>query len=281
MHKIVKRFGYGFKDSEPVTIKNEIYIPKTEEEKTLSADELKKLEYDRKTEEEKAFRASVDAEVGRILKERSAELEEQRGKIITAAKKQAEAMAADAKSTTLSVLEKTAEECSRLKVQAEREGYKKGLQQGHDESIEKCRKYVDSAAKLLSEINSRKEAYYVSNEKELRDTVNVMVEKIVKAELEVNPLVIERIIADAARNFRNSDYLKISVSGGELIQKIKTDKNLMNRIIPFIKDIEVEIIEDAPDGTIILDDEETIVDASIPTQLDFLKEIMKNTRGEE
>lgn len=282
MHKIVKSFGYGYSvsENEPVAINNEIYIPALDEP-DVDAEEIKQREVLKKREEQKRFEDAVDAEVKKVLGKRAAKLDAEQTAIIEEAKKSAASLTADAKATTISVLDKTSKECALLKAQAENEGYDSGYQKGYSESMEKCKKYLDSIAKLLADINSRKEAYYISNEKELKETVNVMVEKIVKAELEVNPLVIERIIADAAKNFRNSDYLKISVAEGELTQKIKTDKNFMNKIIPFIKDIEVEIIDDVPLGTIILDDDENIVDASVPTQLDFLKEIMKNTRGEE
>ena len=107
-----------------------------------------------------------------------------------------------------------------------------------------------------------------------------MVEKIVKAELKTAPEMVERIIADAAKGFRNSDYIKISVADGEITRKLKTDEKLIKEIIPYIADIEIEILPDAEQGTVILDNNEEIVDASVPTQLEFLKEIMRNSRGE-
>lgn len=277
MHKIVKH--YGVHDS-PVTINNSVYSLSSEESK-LTADERKQLEIDKKAAEEKAFSDAVAAETEKILAIRSAELESQRIKIIESAKREANSISSDAKAATISVFEKTTKECAMLKAQAETEGHKKGYEAGHKEAVDKYKKYVEGAAKLMADINSKKEAYYISNEKELKETLFMMVEKIVRAELEVNPLIIERIIADAARNFRNSDYIKISIAGGEIVSKMKTDKKFINKIIPGIKDIEIEILDDAPEGTVILDDDQNIVDASVPTQLDFLKEILKNTRGGE
>ncbi len=278
---IVKSYGYGYGNQEPVAIDNEVRVPVHPEGLSADEDERENARLAKKREKERIFQEKVDAEVQRILDERSAELEAERTKIIEDAKKQANALAADAKATTISVLEKTTKECTLLKAQAEQEGHDEGYRAGHDEAEAKCRKYIDGAAKLLAEINSRKDAYYMSNEKEIRDTVFVMVEKIVRAELEVNPLVIERIITNAAKNYRNSDYIKISISECDIFEKVKTDKKFMNKLIPFIKDIEIEFLDESPEGTIILDDDRTITDASIPTQLDFLKEIMKNTRGED
>ena len=64
-----------------------------------------------------------------------------------------------------------------------------------------------------------------------------------------------------------------------MTERFKTDEKLINKIIPFIPDIEIVFDEDTEDGTIVLDNGSEIVDASIPTQLDFLKEILNNTSG--
>ncbi|MDE7289552.1 MAG: hypothetical protein K2N71_08665, partial [Oscillospiraceae bacterium] len=83
----------------------------------------------------------------------------------------------------------------------------------------------------------------------------------------------------AAKNFRYSDYIKIILKEEEMTERFKTDEKLISKIIPFIPDIEIVFDEDTEDGTIVLDNGSEIVDASIPTQLDFLKEILNNTRG--
>ena len=187
-------------------------------------------------------------------------------------------MAEDARETTVSVIEKANKECAILKEKAKAEGFKEGFDEGKRQSLEKCSKYVDAAAGLLSDINAHKDAYYISNEKELKDTLFLMVEKVTKQELKTDPRIVQNIIADAAKGFRNSDYIKISLADGEVSRELKTDEKLIRELIPYIKDIDIEILPDAEEGTVILDDDDEIVDASVPTQLDFLREILKNTR---
>ncbi len=282
MHKIYKTPAYGFGAVEPVIIDNTVIMPsdETEEKQELSEEELLKKRQEEKEAEEKRIREAVDAEVSGILKVRLAEIEQERERIISAAKASAREMAEDAKSATAAVLEKAAKECAILKEKAKAEGFKEGFDEGKRQSLEKCSKYIDASAQLLSDINSHKDAYYIENESELRDTLFLMVEKITKAELKADPKIIERIIEDAAKSFRNSDYIKVSLAEGEVSREIKTDVKLIKKLIPYIKDIDVEILPDAEEGTVILDNDEEIIDASIPTQLDFLKEILRNTRGE-
>ncbi len=270
-------FYYG--NSEPVKIDNTIVLPADETEEELSEEEITRKRQAEKEAEEKKFRDAVDFEVKRIMDARNAGIENERTKILDSARAAAKGMTDDAKAATAAVLERANKECAILKEKAKAEGFKEGFDEGRRQSIEKCNKYVDASAQLLADINSHKEAYYLSNEGELKETMFLMVEKIVKAELETAPDVIERIIADAAKGFRNSDYIKISLADGEVSRTLKTDEKLIKELIPYIKDIEIEILRDAEEGTIILDNDEEIVDASVPTQLEFLQEILRNSRG--
>lgn len=278
MRKVYKPISYTFGADEPVKIDNTVFVP-TEAQAALSAEELERLKAQQESSEKQSFNDALRAEIKRLEEKKSGENERLRLGIIEEAKKDAAKIISEAKSNTAEIIEKTRAECAELKERAKKDGYDEGFKAGHSEANEKCSKYVDAAAKLISEINSRKEAYYLSNEQELKDTLMVMVERLTKAEIKSDGEVISRIIADAAKSFRNSDYLKISLADGEISRELKSDNTLIKQIIPYIEDIDIEILPDAEEGTVILDDDETIVDASVPTQLDFLREILNNTRS--
>ena len=282
-------YGMG----EPVQINNKVYMPEQDEEtgEELSQEEvrLKELkkeeeerakEAERRIEMERRINEEAEAKLKQFLVRRSESLEKERTEIIEAAKKEAAAMAADAKATTMSVIKKAETECIKLREEARKEGHDQGYAEGRTESLEKYTKYIDAAGKLLGEINSRKEAYYISNEEEMRETVFEMVQKVIGVALKADPQIIDGIIGEAAKNFRNSDYIKITLADDEISERFITDKKLMRDIIPYIPEIEIEFDDEADEGTVIIDDGAEIVDASIPTQLDFLKEILRNTRGE-
>ncbi|MDE5741933.1 MAG: hypothetical protein K2H90_05735, partial [Oscillospiraceae bacterium] len=262
-------------------IDNRVFIP-TEDEETgevISPEEQRRIEDEERAERERRIKEEVDARVAQVLSDRSEALERERKRIIEDARNEAASITADAKATTMAVIEKANRECVKIKEIARQEGLAQGFSEGKEESLDKYRKYIDAAGKLLSEINARKEAYYISNEDDLRATVFEVAQKVVHAELKASPEVIENILADAAKNFRNSDYIKIILSEEDMTERFKTDEKLINKIIPFIPDIEIVFDEDTEEGTIVLDNGSEIVDASIPTQLDFLKEILNNTRG--
>ncbi len=283
MLKVVRGYGSIYEMGEPVRLDNKVNISseETAEEdgEFVSAEELERQEEERKAAEEKRFNDAVNAEIDKFMANHKAAFERERESIIDQAKKQAAAMTADARAATLAVMEKAEKECAAIKEQAKKEGHDEGFAEGRKESIEKYEKYIDAAGKLLAEINSRKDAYYISNEDELRETAFEMVKKITMTELKTAPKIMDGIIAEAAKNFRNSDYVKITLAEDDITERFKTDAKLINKIIPFIPEIEIEFDNEAETGTAILDNGSSIVDAGVPTQLEFLKEIMKNTRG--
>lgn len=290
MLKIVKGYGYGgygyvpaYSVGEPVKIDNTVYMPGEDEEtgEVISAEELRRRAEEEKAEQERRINEEIETRYAQMLAERSAALEQERAKILEDGRSEAAAISAKAKADTMAIMEKAKRECAILKEQAKKEGYDEGFADGRKESLEKYEKYIDASGRLLSEINSRKEAYYVSAEEEMRQTVFELVNRIVRTELKINPQVVDGLIADAAKNFRNSDYVKITLAEDGITERFRTDEKLIKEIIPFIPEVEIELDEDAEEGTIIVDNGSEIVDAGVPTQLEFLKEILRTTRGED
>lgn len=285
MLKIVKGYGYGYVPAysvgEPVKIDNTVYMPGEDEEtgEVISAEEQRRRAEEEKAEEERRINEAVETRFSKVLAEHSAALEQERAKILEDGRNEAATITAEAKAATMAVMEKAKRECAMLKEQARKEGYDEGFAEGKKDSLDKYEKYIDASGRLLSEINSRKEAYYVSAEEEMRQTVFELVNKIVRTELKINPQVVEGLIAEAAKNFRNSDYIKITLAEDGITERFRTDEKLVKDIIPFIPEVEIELDEDAEEGTVIVDNGSEIVDAGVPTQLEFLKEIMRTTRG--
>lgn len=288
MLKIYKSQSYCYGASEPVKIDNTLHLPGEEEEQEEeqkpalpTPEELEEQRLREEAEREALINAEVERRYAAAVEDYCARTEAVRREIIEKAQLEANNIAENAKTTTAAVLEKANKECAILKEKAKAEGFKEGFDEGKRQSLEKCTKYVDAAAQLLADINTHKETYFLENEEEMRETMCEMLEKITAEELKVHPDVIQNIIGIAAKSFRNSDYIKISLAQGEISRELRTDAKLIKKIIPYIKDIEIEILSDAEDGTVILDNGEEILDASVPTQLEFIKEIMRTTRGEE
>lgn len=154
----------------------------------------------------------------------------------------------------------------------------KGYSEGSEKSRSTAEKYLSAAAELVSQATAQKEAYYISHKDELIETACFLAEKLIATKLSEDKSVIANIAANAAKDFRNSERVKISLASSDISAEATADIDYLKSLIKGIPDIEIEILENAKTGTVVLDNGSEIIDASVPTQLDFLKEIMENSR---
>jgi flagellar biosynthesis/type III secretory pathway protein FliH len=154
----------------------------------------------------------------------------------------------------------------------------KGYSEGSEKSRSTAEKYLSAAAELVSQATAQKEAYYISHKDELIETACFLAEKLIATKLSEDKSVIANIAANAAKDFRNSERVKISLASADISAEATADIDYLKSLIKGIPDIEIEILENAKTGTVVLDNGSEIIDASVPTQLDFLKEIMENSR---
>lgn len=290
MLKVVKPSQAVFDYNNKVAIDNTVVMPEPPEDSDefLSFREKKEREEEERqrklreqVETESRIQREIEAGVERQMNERHMVINGERDRILEEAHQQAETIIAEAKTAAMHYLRQAENDNAIAAEKARKAGYTDGFASGKKESLAKCETYLKAAAGFLDEINSRKEAYYISNREEMKETVLELVKKITLQEIKTDPRIIEGIIAQAAKNFRNSDYVKISLANGEVAQKLRTDANFVKELIPFIPDIEIEVLNEAEDNTVILDNGSEIIDASVPTQLDFLREIVKNTNSQD
>lgn len=290
MLKVVKPSQAVFDYNNKVAIDNTVVMPEPPEDSDefLSFREKKEREEEERqrklreqVETESRIQREIEAGVERQMNERHMVINGERDRILEEAHQQAETIIAEAKSAAMHYLRQAENDNAIAAEKARKAGYTDGFASGKKESLAKCETYLKAAAGFLDEINSRKEAYYISNREEMKETVLELVKKITLQEIKTDPTIIEGMIAQAAKNFRNSDYVKISLANGEVAQKLRTDANFVKELIPFIPDIEIEVLNEAEENTVILDNGSEIIDASVPTQLDFLREIVKNTNSQD
>ena len=275
LHKVVKSSRISEND-EPVFIDNTVIIPVKpifSEDNPEDEDALRRrLEKERHEQEvQSEISRQVDA-IKNQLEQENAEylqkLEHMRQEIINDAKAQSDEIMKKVKLDSINELEN-----------ARKKGFEEGFNAGRGEALSQCETYVKTAAQFLSEINSRKEAYFIQNEEKLLDISIEMAEKITLEELKTDKNVLFRIVEQAAKNFRNSDYIKISFAKGDVSREVVTDLDFIKTLVGNIPEIEVEILPEAAEGTVILDNNSEIIDASVPTQLELLQEIMKNSKN--
>ena len=188
-----------------------------------------------------------------------ADINNNRSKIISEAMTEAERIRRDAETGAIILREQARDS---------------GFEAGRQEAFSQMENNLKAVSTLLSELNAKKEALYIAQENELIDLAYDMVKKITLSEIKTDRDIIFGIVKQACKNFRNSDFVKISIAKCDISESVITDEKLIKFIAGNIPDVEIELLPDAESGTIILDNDKEIIDASVPTQLELLQEIM-------
>jgi flagellar assembly protein FliH len=279
LNTLYRRTPVDFGNS--VVIDNTVRMP--EMPKPISEDESpddiaarETLRFER--EKRDAIEAGIKEGLDRLEKNLHERIEREREEIIETAKKTAEGIRDDSRLTAETAMEKAQQDAEQIRIQANDDGYREGYTAAKTEVFAKYNASLDEVVNMLDEIKDRKDRYFRENEFELVSLIYTVCEKVLHCELSQTPTAIRSIVADAAKAYRNSVSVKISLADNEEARLIKADGTFLREILPGVKFIDVEILDEAKDGTIILDDGKDVTDASVPTQLEFLREILDNSR---
>ncbi len=185
-----------------------------------------------------------------------------------------------AKTTAQKVLNDAVLEGEKLKEQAKKEGFDEGFIAGKNSASEYFSSKFTAIDTLLQEIENSKQQLYLKHENEVMDLAFSITEKVICAEMKADREVIFTIIKQALKTFRNSPFVKISVAECDFSKNVNFDDKFLKDLAGNIPEIEIELLSDAKSGTVILDNDNEIIDASIPNQLELLAEILNSNKNQ-
>jgi len=200
------------------------------------------------------------------------------------AKVEAEEIIKNAKREASLLLENTEKDSENIRKTAEETGYAAGFTKGEAEGYEKgfkegkgeCRETLEELNGILSRIDGEKDMLFKEYENKLFDLIFTISNKITAGSLnQKDKSVISKMLKEAAKNFRGSSYIKVSLSKLDVEESVNVDIEDLSRIFAENQHIEFEILKDAPKGTLILDNGSEITDAGILTQLKMLEDLGK------
>ena len=179
-------------------------------------------------------------------------------------------------------------ECAELRKNAEEQGYKdghdrgysegseKGYSEGYGEGTGKCTGALKELIELLERINGEQERFFKEHERNLFDCIFTIANKITVDSLkQKDKAVIEKMLKEAARGFRNSEYIKITLSKLDIEQFGNAGLDTLREVFRENQHVEFEVVKDAPEGTLIIDNGSEITDAGVATQLMMIEKLGK------
>lgn len=155
-------------------------------------------------------------------------------------------------------------------------GYERGIADGKEIMDKAMHEKLDTVQMLIDEINNNKALLIEKYENDIVETVFDIAQKILLDSLNENDKdIIRKIVKNSVKHFRTSKFLKISICNNEYNRELAADEDFLQEISANIPDLEIELLKDAQEGTIILDNGNEITDASISVQLKMIEELGK------
>lgn len=224
-----------------------------------------------KADEEALLRSRlIDEEIEKVKQHYRAEGEkaladarERAQKILSDTEKQAQDYAAMAKEQAEAIFEKS-----------KADGFAKGHEDGYAAGLDKCRDMLSELKRLSEQMVSDKAELFDGYEVEIFDTVMEIVNRITLNSLgQKDKAVIRKTIKEAGKSFRGSEYVKLTLSKTDVSEEMAADTDYFKKLFTNVKNVEVEVLKDAPSGTVIIDNGSEITDAGIQTQLKMIEEL--------
>jgi flagellar assembly protein FliH len=259
----------------PTKTKEDIALTLSQERERLLREEQELLETQRnKLLEEQAqeFKTMKD------------QYEEQCKQVLAEAEQRAMKTVEDAADTAELLRNSAMRDCENLKKAATDDGYKAGFAAGEKPGYDagfaagkaECAETLAEITAVIGRIPAEKERIFKEYENRLFDLIFTVSNKITAGSLnQKDKSVISRMLKEAAKSFRGSSDIKVSLSKLDVEESVNVDLNELRAVFGENQNIEFEILKDAPKGTLILDNGSEITDAGIQTQLKMIENLGK------
>ncbi len=223
--------------------------------------------------------------------EEGAEPKEKPGeKELQEALRQAEEILEDARQKAGHIAKEAEERAHEAEEIARRRGHDEGYGDGHDEGYQDA--YQEMTQKMEDELDALRDQMRqvidsVTEEKEkileqylddLKRICLAVSEKIIQTSLRSSGEVIKRMIVAATDKIKKTQWAKIYISKQDSEMIVKGDTQLIREMARLTDNLKVVAMENEDPGTCIIELPDEIVDASVNTQMENIKDILNNAR---
>lgn len=182
------------------------------------------------------------------------------------ARAQARRITENAQAIAREILEKASADAKAAREEAAREGYREGLSQGKRESEERCAEALDEVKTLVRGIEEEKAALLSEYEDQIKDLALDVAQAVLNYELNVDNDAFVSIFKNAVKEIGGSRWVKLTVSENRSVFATAY-ADLLLSMVKDAREIKVSVLEDAPDGTLLVETQQGFVDAGVETQV--------------
>lgn len=206
--------------------------------------------------------------------------------MIAKAKKEAAIIMARASENASKVLSDARKQAEAMKTESAKQGYQEGYDQGclegkqqaerelHEILDRQSEQFQTELREALTAIEQAKEKALSNYLDELKDCSLAVAEKVIHISLKSSGEVIKRMIIAETEKLQKIAWVKIYMDKTDYEAVIKTDADLLNELSRLSDNIKFIVMERERNGSCIIEMPDEIVDISVDTQLENIKEIL-------
>lgn len=157
---------------------------------------------------------------------------------------------------------------------AQEEGFRQGYEDGRAQALAENEETLSRIVTLLQRIDGDREELLRQYREGLVELALDIAGKVVDAQLSQDDQAFLRIYQKAVEGLYPQRVVKLTVSGHEA-QFVTASSEYLRSLVHGAEHLEIEVKEDAPPGTCIVETEEVYVDASAGRQLQKLEEAVR------
>ncbi len=229
-------------------------------------------------EEEKEADAAQE-EAAAAQEELSRQWREEARQLLEEAKQEAKELLEQAKS-------QAEEELAAAKEEGYRTGYGKGYREGMARGEADCKEnykeklttFENDIRRALASVEQAKENSLRRYLDELKDCAIAIGEKVIHISLRSSGEVIKRMIVTATEKLKKTAWVKIYIDKCDYDMMMETDADILDELSHLSDNIKFIVMDKEERGNCIIEMPEEIVDVSVSTQIENIKDILENVR---
>ncbi len=195
-------------------------------------------------------------------------------KTLEDARAEAEQLVLQARAEAEARQEQLLAEANRMAEAIKAEARKEGFAQGLKEANTSLQAKLDEVTRLLDRIDDKQREIIDASEEGIKLLVVDVVRKIIGSEFKENEKALAGVVKKALANYKNTDWVKLTVSETDAQTSLITDKKWLAEFLEVSGSIEIEELTDAASGLCVVETPDGIADASVATQVENLKQIL-------
>lgn len=266
-----------FKSNEIKEIEKKISIP----DKKIEPQKKAKVNVDvecNSEEAKKLFDSIIEEaqeEADRIFESTSSLLETKRHAIISDAKEDAIQIKNSAELEANSIIEKAKAEAISIKENA----YLEGLQEGINQKSEAVDKIISDIEKKIKELYISEKNYFEKYANELKSLSIEIAEKVIYSKISENELVLNNLVKTTMKMIKDAKWVTIEISSKLPDLAKSLEKEMLKGDLA--KKLEIHLLEDYDEGTVVIQSPDRLIDASVKTQIHNIKDSLGETLNEK